>query len=218
MNDDATHANNVTRSVRRLIIALSVIVFGGAFLFTIWGGMGTARNAAERVRCQQILKSLFAAIEADIQRPHSELDRGGISSRLRNLVVKPGDHSPIHSGPNRSVADAYAFSPNLDAASSDDPPLRVLVCDKPGNHVMHLANGLRERRDGKIQEQALLLFSNGSVAVWVGDSHEYKKWVADFVNGKGSPFPPGMEERVLDYAHRVEPRNVTEQTDEREPE
>ena len=96
--------------------------------------------------------------------------------------------------------------------------LSVLVCDIPGNHVMHLANGLRERRHGTIQEQALLLLSNGHVAVWVGNSDEYKKWVADFVNGKGNPFPPGMEERVLDYAQQVEPQNVTEQSDEREPE
>ena len=87
----------------------------------------------------------------------------------------------------------------------------MLACDKPGNHVIHLANGLRERRDGKIQEQALLFLLNGRAVVWIGDSSDYENWIADFVEGSGNRFPPGIEERLR--RNRVGDADVTEQRD-----
>jgi hypothetical protein len=79
-------------------------------------------------------------------------------------------------------------------------------------HVLRLRNGLTQRRNGKTQEQALLLLSTGHVAVWIGDSDEYREWVADFVAGTGSALPPRMEERILD-GRRDALHQMTEPTD-----
>jgi hypothetical protein len=212
MREDLDHPGRTSGSARRVLTVASVIAVVALGLFALVGGLGNARNAEERIRCQRILEAVFASLDVNHHDSPPRVSGGSVQAGIRNLAAAVGDRSFTHSGLTRDVSEAYVVAPELDAAHLVAEEPRVLACDKPGNHVLRLRNGLRERRNGKIQEQALLLLSTGDVVAWVGDSDEYRKWVDGFAAGKGSAFPPGMEERILEWRRRTV-HNVTEPTD-----
>ena len=98
------------------------------------------------------------------------------------------------------IDDVYLFAPEwierLNARPDAMPSL--ILFDRPGNHLVRRSNGLKKRVDGRVQEFACLLLSNGHVINWQGDSDEYAEWADAFVSGEhdARPYPPGIEERV----------------------
>jgi len=212
MNDDLRLVGHTGRVMRYLLIVASVLtlVAGGAFFLV--GGLATARNAEDRVRCERVLKAVLASLKEAQHDSQSTVSPDVLRAILRKLASGATDQSITHLGPTRDVSEAYVVARDFDATRLGADVPRVLVCDKPGNHVLRLRNGLIQRRNGKTQEQALLLLSTGHVAVWIGDSDEYREWVADFVAGTGSALPPRMEERILD-GRRDALHQMTEPTD-----
>ena len=212
MNNDLRLMGHTGRVMRYLLVVASVlaIVAGGAFFLV--GGLGTARNAEERVRCERVLEAVLASLKKAEHDSQSTASPDVLQAILRKLASGASEQSIAHLGPTRGVSEAYVVASDFDATRLGADVPRVLVCDKPGNHVLRLRNGLTQRRNGKTQEQALLLLSTGHVAVWIGDSDEYREWVADFVAGTGSALPPGMEERILD-GRRDALHQMTEPTD-----
>jgi hypothetical protein len=212
MNDDLRLTGHTGRVMRYLLVVASVlaIVAGGAFFLV--GGLATARNAEERVRCERVLEAVLASLKEAQHDSQSRVSPDVLQAALRKVAPTASEHSIAHSGPARDVSEAYVVARDFDATRLGTDVPRVPVCDKPGNHVLRLRNGLTQRRNGKTQEQALLLLSTGHVAVWIGDSDEYREWVADFVAGAGSPLPPGMEERIL-VGRRDALHQMTEPTD-----
>ena len=212
MNDDLRLTGHTGRVMRYLLVVASVlaIVAGGAFFLV--GGLGTARNAEERVRCERVLEAVLASLKEAQHDSQSTVSPDVLQAALRKVASTASEHSITHSGPTRDISEAYVVASDFDATRLGADVPRVLVCDKPGNHVLRLRNGLTQRRNGRTQEQALLLLSTGHVAVWIGDSDEYREWVADFVAGTGSALPPGMEERILD-GRRDALHQMTEPTD-----
>lgn len=212
MIDDLGLRGRTSSSARRVLIVVSVITVVAAGALALLGGLGNAHNAEERIRCQRILEAIFASLENDHRDSQSPVSRGSIQACVCNLSPAAGERAFTHSGPTRDVSEAYVVAPELNAAQQVAGAPRVLACDRPGNHVLRLRNGLSQRQNGRIQEQALLLLSTGHVVTWIGDSGEYQKWVDGFVSGTGSAFPPGMEEQILEE-WRGAFRNVTEPPD-----
>lgn len=108
MNDDAKDTIAAARTARLVVVGAAVIVLGGAGLFVLWGEMATARNGVERVRCEKILKAIFATIEEDLQNPEWQADRDVILSRLMKLASEGGGELLVHSGPNRDALEGIA--------------------------------------------------------------------------------------------------------------
>jgi len=168
------------------------------------GEMGTARNAVGRVQCQQNLKKLYPLIlqhvalrgefpvDADGNLTVSKLAMGNDEDRqsASNLVACCGD----------SIDSCYLWGVNVSLGANgvlDESSRQVIAYDRPGNHLQRLGNGLLQRKDGVVQEEAQLLLADGCVITWRGDSPAYAAWTKRYASGSGEPYPPGIERRIL---------------------
>ena len=182
----------------RIAIASLLTVATLAGLFFLWGGMSTARGPAERTACRANLHSLYALIQEFVTN-HGRLpmdEQGQLS--LNELFETSSTQHEWHACCDDDVASCYlwgAVSPG-DIPTSDSEFPKILLYDRPGNHMLTLANGLARRVDGVRQEAALLLLSDGSIFSWHGDSPAYESWAKQYSEGLGESFPPGVEDRI----------------------
>ena len=183
------------------ISALLLIIFIPLFLIT--GELGTARNARARVLCDRNLAHFFAALE-EYHDEHGQLPANKDGGLDWGVVVRDLERLSSEFYPCRGVfgfEECYLTNPSLktrNLAAANETLPEVLVADRPGNHPIRRANGLRKKENGLFQEQANLLLSNGRVVTWDGDAVAYKEWSEQFISGNGIPYPPGIQERLLD--------------------
>jgi hypothetical protein len=167
-------------------------------LFELWGSVGTARNAVARVRCQENLKLVYPALVRFVeQHGHVPVDDEGNFS-LRMLVEGPDSRLSLKNlEPCEGHAPevAYLAAPGISSGDFErgDGVARIVLFDRPGNHLLLRKNGAYERRNGVVQEQALFLYSNGMIRMWYGNAPDYAAWVEQFSKGAGEPFPPGVD-------------------------
>ena len=81
--------------------------------------------------------------------------------------------------------------------SLDQDTAQIVLCDRPENHELRYANGLRFKKGGQVQIEANLLLTNGNVVVWYGNLSDYKTWFDRFVEGAYTSFPPGVSNDEL---------------------
>jgi len=175
---------------QRVLAWAAVFTLGSYGLILLQGEIGTARNAAERFHCDEALRKIFARIESE------QTKRGGRLTR-DDIVRLLEDTDSEHSGPRQDLRRAYVVAKDFELPLPAGTVTRVIICDSPGNHIIHLANGFRARRNGVLQEGASLLQSDGQILHFQGDSPEYSKWVAMFSNGED---PGELPEPDLSYA------------------
>ncbi len=83
MNNEDANVHTVPRHVTRVVFWMLVLVAFAACLFVLWGGLATARNAAERNDCRDILESMFARLEnQDV-----EVNGDAIKSYLKEIAT-----------------------------------------------------------------------------------------------------------------------------------
>ena len=196
MNDPASPRSRFWQPLGRwspTLLGLAVVLF---VLFHLWGSVATLRNAKESNQCEKNLMHVYDDLREYIQ-DHGDLPRDA-NGDVSLAIIKSS-----RSCQGEDLGAGYFVSPIVSPThmTPQYEPTRVVLCDKPGNHVMHLANGLVLRRSGVVQEQALLLFTDGTVFRWSGHAPHYAEWAEDFAVGEGEPYPPGVAERLIANPH-----------------
>jgi hypothetical protein len=85
----------------------------------------------------------------------------------------------------------YVVAPNVTAADLEvGKGPYVIVLDAPANHILYGPNGLKRRRNLRVQEQAFLLLSDWTIVYWTGDSEAYLQWTRRLVTEAVPTGPP----------------------------
>ncbi len=166
-----------------VVFLLSVVAVG---LFLIVGETGTAINVKAHLECKHNLDEFYSVLQ---EHGTEGWTPGQQEERWTALRFDPCVNGKKFYG-------CYIVTPKINTIelvhSADSLPV-VLACDRPGNHPILKANGLREKKNGVIQEHASILLSNGRVLWWHGNEDDYRKWTSQFAEGHGREYPPGMD-------------------------
>jgi hypothetical protein len=162
--------------------------------------LATARNTVERLSCEKNLKQLYPMIQRFVDAhgrlPLNEHGEFSLSQAGNNDQTAEFADAGLHACVGDDATACYLLATDVspkDIGGSSASLPKILLYDRPGNHVLRKANGLLERRNWVVQEQALLLLTDGSVLQWRGDSPDYAAWAKGFADGTGDPYPPGIE-------------------------
>ena len=182
----------------------SRIIFASLFtalitvaLFELVGAMGHGLNST--MSCEHNLQQLYSRIEDSVS-ANGLLpidDQGGLL--VEDISLQEGARFQLHSCCDGDIASCYLLGRDVEAddiGGANDAVPKILLYDRPGNHIRRLANGRKQRVDWIPQEDALLLLCNGSIFHWRGDSPAYREWVERYSQGIGEPFPPGMRAQM----------------------
>ena len=195
--------------VRRVLAGTLVVLL---VVFLLWGTeLGTAYSAVVRTKCMRNLKSIDAVLlEHQSKGEPLPTSEGGRLSLKSLLDSSSGSHTVGScSGHSRNADDIYLVAPRfferLDAKLANKLPT-IIICDKPGNHIMRRWNGLALRKEWQVQEMACMLLSSGDVIFWHGNTDDYAEWANGFSSGKGdvAQYPPGIEERLRGFRQDFE--------------
>ena len=190
--------------VRRVLAGTLIVLL---VVFLLWGTeLGTAYSAVVRTKCMRNLKSIDAVLlEHQSKGEPLPTSEGGRLSLKSLLDSSSGLHAfgdgPCHT---RNVDDFYLvtqrFVERLNAKSANKLPA-IIICDKPGNHIIRRWNGLALRKEWQVQEMACMLLSSGDVIFWHGNTEDYAEWAHGFSSGKADValYPPGIEKRLRDF-------------------
>ena len=196
-NDELASAQSPRHHLKRWILRLVVVgslVVLSTIGFFLWGMVGQPKGIQERRTCCHTLRLVYVGVRKYVdENGELPLDENG-KLALNKISAKYSDEVRF-TACQGDLDSSYLTNPDLSAVDLVTLPPRIIVCDRPSNHVLRYANGLRYRGDDGVQIQANLLLSNGDVTIWYGGLKTYETWVSEFLRD-GSTFPPGVLERI----------------------
>ena len=153
------------------------VLFSIGVFFFFFVEVGTARNAVESNKCRKDLGNIGLAIQSHVNQT-GDLPRDAKGQfSLASLPI-----GPTMSSHWKSCVDSFITAPDFTLEQFHSSRPTVMICDRPGNHVLRHSSGRKVRENGIVQEQAHFLMSTGFVAIWRGDSTELAAWSETFQN------------------------------------
>ena len=173
--------------------------------YVAWAKIGKPLDESGRENCRNTLKHVYVGIQRHIEE-YRDLPRDSDGSFSLDVLTTAFEDQIRFRACMGSLSQSYETNPSIsieDFFAPKDTKSLVVACDRPENHQLRYANGMRFTQNGEQQIEANLLLANGNRLVWYGNLADYQKWFDEFSAGAFDSHPPGITDEQLQV--RAEP-------------